>query len=269
MSNHSVLKLASCLGQYVPVRNVLPLIESLGMLEGALNVLPVTLEASYVSSIFKRFDSLPDSLCDYWTRSLQQTPSDHITKCFYIDGEWITIKCSNLLVQNGTTGKAVWPSALAFIDEMQLLWPILKHADRIVEIGCGVGLLGKVLTKVFNNILLTDTEKVLETTRLNMDPKFTHTLDWNDPSPLKSTDFIIATDILYDPSSIPLLISIASTRKCIFVLEVRNPDTWNSFLKALSNNNIPYSITKHERKSEYLFYCPDSIVILFINCTNK
>lgn len=269
MPNHGVLLLASHLGQYAPIRHVLPLIESLEVLEEALRTLPVTLEASYISSIFKFFDNLPDSLCDYWSHSLQQTPRDHIVKCFYIDAQWVTIKCSNILVQNGTTGKAIWPAALAFIDGMQMFWPILKQADRIVEIGCGVGLVGRLLTRAFSNVLLTDTEQVLETTRLNVDPKFTFPLDWNDPSPLNSTDFIIATDVLYDPSSIPLLVMIVSTRKCIFVQEVRNPDTWASFLEALSNDNISYSVTKHERRSEYLLYCPESIVILFVNCTNK
>ena len=269
MTNQDVLKLASFLGQHVHVKSVLPLIKSLQMLDEALNMVPIILDSSYISTILKSFENLPDSLCDYWSQSLQQPPNEYIIKCFYIEGEWITIKCSNLMVSNGTTGKTIWPASLAFIDAISTFQSILSQAERIVEIGCGVGLVGKVLTRTFKNVLLTDTEQVLQTTRLNVDPSFTCALDWNDPSSLKSTDFIIATDVLYDPSNIPLLIKIVSTRKCIFVQEVRNQDTWSTFLDALSINNITHTVIKHGKNNEYLFYCPDSIVILFINCMNK
>ncbi|KAG8834791.1 NAD(P)H-dependent D-xylose reductase (XR) [Serendipita sp. 399] len=149
----------------------------------------------------------------------------------------ITLKESRMTIEQGTTGYRTWKPSLYLAD-----W-ILRHPSscfgKVLELGCGIGLLGTVIASIQNRcnnvernscrLHLTDIDEgVIKTCRYNMMLPPNHiqsdqylswgTLDWNDalPSSLKrdtlrqmlqtiSPDVIFGADLVYDLDIIPAL----------------------------------------------------------------
>ena len=230
-------ELARLLGQNE--RNIS--VRDLASLEEALKELPIVLHESFITPLFRRlearFGALTESLYEYWQKSCNAGSEQR--RCYLVEGKWIVVYCQSELVREGETGLTVWPAAVALIDHLDLL---KEEHSRIVELGCGVGLVGKVLSEVLGlkNILLTDNQNVLNITRLNYSGAlcpFDWTLEHNF---IKEDDFILGTDLLYDLEVIDALADIFNRSSgALLVQQIRNPETWQTFLERIS---VPYEI---------------------------
>lgn len=97
----------------------------------------------------------------------------------------------------------VWPSAQA-LTGFVLKNKNLFNNKNVLELGCGIGLVGIAATLAGANVLFSDYEKeALEFTKRNYFLNFkkhanTVLLDWRKPNLNKSFEIILAADILYE-----------------------------------------------------------------------
>jgi len=107
----------------------------------------------------------------------------------------------------------IWPSAVAlseYVFENQQLF----KGKNILELGCGLGLVGITVTAIGGNVLFTDNDPhALTFTQVNFRRNFkrpasVQLLDWRDPGVPESYDYIIAADILYEKRWLKPVINI-------------------------------------------------------------
>ena len=97
----------------------------------------------------------------------------------------------------------LWPSALAFAEYI-LDNPSEFHHKKILELGCGLGLVGIVCTYVKGKVLFTDYEPMaLKFTKKNFQRNFkrnalTKLIDWRQDSFDNRFEIIVASDVLYE-----------------------------------------------------------------------
>jgi len=97
----------------------------------------------------------------------------------------------------------VWPSAIS-LSEFVIENKSKFKGKNIVELGCGLGLVGITATANGGNVLFTDNDpQALRFTQINFKRNFNRPasvqlLDWRNPAHSKSFDIIIAADILYE-----------------------------------------------------------------------
>ncbi|CAK1581750.1 unnamed protein product [Parnassius mnemosyne] len=189
----------------------------------------------------------------------------------------ITIKETNNMVVNGTTGMKTWEAAIILSD-----WILgnkeLFHNKKVLELGSGVGFTGITLGKFCTpkSVMMTDCHidvlKVLiENIAINF-PKFEKKetsqctcfrsedkeigvmmLDWNcikDINDGQNPDIIIGADIVYDPSILQPLCNVLETffkrnpNVQIYIASIiRNEETFSSFLNILGRINV--AVEKH------------------------
>lgn len=266
------LRLAALLGQQTPPEVVGPMLASQAALIGSLDLIPGVLDFAYVSRLVKRFEQsegLLDGLADYWSRSLS-VASDALT-CKYLytpsTKSWMRVRCTTKMVTSGTTGHALWPASLAFVDNFEKMQPLLV-GKRVLELGAGVGLVGRFLALQAVDITLSDTEQVLAVSRLNCPDLAAIPLDWTSPAAIdliRPFDVLVAADIVYDHNSIGCISRLLSAKAtCILAQEVRNPDTWAAFLSALQDGGC--SVTELPVDfSGWLHYDPKPLRLLHIS----
>ena len=97
----------------------------------------------------------------------------------------------------------IWPSSIALSEY------VLENEDefsgkKILELGCGLGLVGIVLTSIGGDVLFTDYDShALQFTQENFyrnfkRPASVQLLDWRDPGSTQSFDIVVAADIIYE-----------------------------------------------------------------------
>jgi predicted nicotinamide N-methyase len=97
----------------------------------------------------------------------------------------------------------IWPSSIALSEY------VLENKDefsgrKILELGCGLGLVGIVLTSIGSDVVFTDHDSyALQFTQENFyrnfkRPASVELLDWRDPGGRQSFDIIVAADIIYE-----------------------------------------------------------------------
>ncbi len=97
----------------------------------------------------------------------------------------------------------VWPSALVF-SEYILNYPDKFKNKNVLELGCGIGLVGIAATMAGAKVSFSDYEKeAIDFTKNNYFLNFrklpkTLLMDWREPIQDKSYEIIIAADILYE-----------------------------------------------------------------------
>lgn len=179
----------------------------------------------------------------------------------------ITMKETNNMVVNGTTGMRTWEAALMLAD-WSLSNKSLLTGKRIIELGSGIGFTGITIAKFCNpkSIVLTDchndvlkmmsdnieinfpdSEKVINnniTLYINSDTSIgAMNMDWNKVNQLPEDeipDIVIGADIVYDPSILQPLCDVLqrfsrrNKQLEIYICSViRNETTIHRFLECL------------------------------------
>ncbi|KAJ3556707.1 hypothetical protein NM688_g1877 [Phlebia brevispora] len=176
-----------------------------------------------------------------------------------------TLLESRTTIETGTTGLKTWLASLV-LAQFLITNPELVRSTRVLELGCGVGLLGMIIANLQlspeysgGHLYLSDVNaEVLDRCKNNLNlpcnrssahPALTCTsLDWTDSldegqvTALRSSlqaimpDMIVGADVVYDPTIIdPLLRSIHLGLQCkptamaLIALTVRNEDTMAKF----------------------------------------
>ncbi|MCK4754731.1 MAG: methyltransferase domain-containing protein [Calditrichia bacterium] len=97
----------------------------------------------------------------------------------------------------------IWPSAIALSEYVLENQKVFK-GKKILELGCGLGLVGITVTAIGGDVLFTDYDPhALRFTQTNFKRNFSRPasvqlLDWRNPSHSESFDIILAADILYE-----------------------------------------------------------------------
>jgi SAM-dependent methyltransferase len=98
----------------------------------------------------------------------------------------------------------VWPACLLLADAVAKWEPVGDDPPRVLEIGCGLGLVSLVLTELGYRVLASDYDEdalafVVENARRNhlTIPQTRH-LDWREASAGLAFDRIVAADVLYE-----------------------------------------------------------------------
>lgn len=97
----------------------------------------------------------------------------------------------------------IWPSAIALSEYVLENQKVFK-GKKILELGCGLGLVGITVTAIGGDVLFTDYDPhALGFTQTNFKRNFSRPasvqlLDWRNPGHSESFDIILAADILYE-----------------------------------------------------------------------
>jgi predicted nicotinamide N-methyase len=97
----------------------------------------------------------------------------------------------------------IWPSAIALSEYVIENKSEFKNKN-IIELGCGLGLVGITGTAMGGNVLFTDNDpQALGFTQINFKRNFkrpasVQLLDWRNPAKSQLFDIIIAADIIYE-----------------------------------------------------------------------
>ena len=120
----------------------------------------------------------------------------------------------------------IWPSSIVLSEY------ILEHSEefagkKILELGCGLGLVGITASSVGGDVLFTDYDvHALNFTRENFKRNFkrdasVQLFDWRNPGDLQLFDVIVAADIIYEKRWLIPIIN---------VLEKKLSDTGTAFI---------------------------------------
>jgi predicted nicotinamide N-methyase len=143
----------------------------------------------------------------------------------------------------------IWPSSIALAE---YLWKKDIKAKKVLELGCGVGLVGITAALCGADVLMTDYEEdALSFAKQNIQKNFnqdksvgniiTATLDWRAPKLIDKYDLIIGSDLLYEKRNhkpILKLINEYINDNGEAVLTDPNRSTLNSFLKSAEENKF-------------------------------
>lgn len=97
----------------------------------------------------------------------------------------------------------IWPSAISLSEYVLENQNVFK-GKKILELGCGLGLVGITVTAIGGDVLFTDYDPhALRFTQTNFKRNFSRPasvqlLDWRNPGHSESFDVILAADILYE-----------------------------------------------------------------------
>ncbi|XP_014370353.2 protein-lysine N-methyltransferase EEF2KMT [Papilio machaon] len=184
----------------------------------------------------------------------------------------ITIKETNNMVINGTTGMKTWEAAIMLSDWI-LCNKKIFYNQRILELGSGVGFTGIIvgkycmpksttLTDCHSDVLDLLVENIiinfpdLQKTTSSQYQSFRNDekvidvakLDWQCPEDVNDyyyPDIVIGADIIYDPSILLPLCNVLNIffnrnpQLQVYIASIiRNEETFNQFLEVLDNINV-------------------------------
>ncbi|XP_047988461.1 protein-lysine N-methyltransferase EEF2KMT [Leguminivora glycinivorella] len=225
------------------------------------------------------YQEVHDDIYEFLCAAMKSESSDMFCYRHYVIGfdlqDIITIKETNNMVVNGTTGMRTWEAALMLAD-----WALCnKNAflhKNVLELGSGVGFTGITIAKhcKIKSLVLTDChEDVLKAINENISINFHEyinandndmieeernsrpnidamMLDWNDDDEIPSClvpDIVIGADIVYDPSILQPLCNVLerlfdrNVELEVYIASViRNEDTFNDFLRILEKNDLSF-----------------------------
>ncbi|CAF1050378.1 unnamed protein product [Adineta ricciae] len=183
---------------------------------------------------------------------------------FILDNNQFVIhRQSTALLSHGLTGLSSWPASIFLGDYLMNRIDLVKN-KRVIELGAGSGLLGLALLKYSNDIssytftdyspmilnllrqnaLLNYSDEQLIAKSVNIEE-----LDWNhcltETVNSDSFDFILAADVVYDPSIIENLVKTIrillqnNRASCAYIANaIRNDSTYSQFQRTLIQSSI-------------------------------
>ncbi|XP_063531417.1 protein-lysine N-methyltransferase EEF2KMT [Cydia strobilella] len=227
-----------------------------------------------------------DDVYEFLCSTMNSESSDMFCYRHHVIGDGlrniITIKETNNMVVNGTTGMRTWEAALMLADWALCNENILLNT-KVLELGSGVGFTGITIAKhcKIKSIVLTDChEDVLKAIKENIIINFPDSndsnknelsdsqrncqpnidvmmLDWNDDDEIPShlvPDIVIGTDIVYDPLILQPLCNVLrrlfdkNVELEVYIASIiRNEDTFDEFLRTLENNELTFCKMSLER----------------------
>lgn len=199
-----------------------------------------------------------------------------------------TILESRTTIEAGTTGLHTWGASLALCQHLQA-HPELVRGKRVLELGCGSGLLGIVVARLgAKRVILTDgSQEVLDRCRDNVQRaknvpehstvEFSH-LDWTDAliddssasmaERIREWDpqIVLCADVVYAPEIIAplaetlctILTSGAAIESVLLALTVRRHDTFEAFISALDSIGLQAVVHDLEIDLDGDFMCTAS-----------
>jgi predicted nicotinamide N-methyase len=114
----------------------------------------------------------------------------------------------------------IWPSSIA-LSEYVLENQNEFTGKKILELGCGLGLVGIVLTSIGCDVLFTDYDfHALRFTQENFyrnfeRPASVQLLDWRDPGKSQNFDIIVAADIIYEKRWLEPVLNVLERKMAI------------------------------------------------------
>ncbi|XP_063620648.1 protein-lysine N-methyltransferase EEF2KMT [Cydia splendana] len=230
-------------------------------------------------SFIEPYQEVHDDIYKFLCSAMKSESSDMFCYRHYVIGDGlrniITIKETNNMVVNGTTGMRTWEAALMLAD-----WALCNEDiflnKKVLELGSGVGFTGITIAKhcKIKSIVLTDChDDVLKAIRENIlinlpdsineknnymidaernsQPNIdVMMLDWNYDDEIPShlvPDIVIGADIVYDPSILQPLCNVLrnlfdkNVELEVYIASIiRNEDTFNQFLRTLGNNELTF-----------------------------
>ncbi|KAJ3341261.1 hypothetical protein HDU83_006695 [Entophlyctis luteolus] len=171
--------------------------------------------------------SSADRLYELYTSVVIDDASDSVGfRSYYLPAtrSFVSLSETTHTISNGSTGLRTWPAALFLVAYLQTNEYSLK-GKRVVELGCGAGLVG-IVSSLIGAACLTFTDmdpKALNTARENcsvngLSGGSFSMLDWETVSDGELTnavisidaDVIIASDVAYDPVIIRPFVRVLS-----------------------------------------------------------
>jgi len=107
----------------------------------------------------------------------------------------------------------IWPASVA-LSEYVVENKLEFRGKKILELGCGLGLVGIAVVAIGGDVLFTDNDSyALRFTRVNFKRNFNRSasvqlLDWRNSGNSHSFDIILAADILYEKRSLQPVLDI-------------------------------------------------------------
>ena len=242
-----------------------------------------------------------EAVLDCYTNLLQFTNSNEMIqkkphfKTYYLKedmSKFLTVMEDEFKITFGTTGLRTWPACFRFVSYIAR-HPEFVQGENIVELGAGVGLLGLACSLLgAKTTNLTDLhDEVLKRLEKNrsifqeqhpelQNPIVVTKLDWEAGnyeeqigSSLRSLDSftVIGTDIVYDPSIIPHLVTVIdhllSLPNCngIYIWStIRNEQTISTFRTCLSPLHVEEIKVESEKCDYFIETCELKNVLLRI-----
>jgi len=192
----------------------------------------------------------------------------------YLTDQTITLTESPMIVGSGTTGLRTWQASLMFAAYLLTHPEVIQH-QRVLELGSGVGFLGRVMQQLnpahltvsdyHPQVLMTlVANMVLNTNLANLPTTAVECLDWNQVPEIQyhriNANVIIGADVTYDPECIRSLVALLhqfiinpptvpttlprSPCHAYLAYTVRNPETFTFFLTTLDKTmpRLQYTI---------------------------
>lgn len=145
----------------------------------------------------------------------------------------------DVFLRDGSTGYRTWEASLGAADYFLRNWKKWRVAHtNVLELGAGRGLVGLILANWGFKVTLTDGDPAIvggleKSVALNgVTNAQCQVLDFNDPPENLDPDFIIACDVLYDPSIFTGFLNCIKSLGVPTVISssIRNVDSYKTFL---------------------------------------
>ncbi len=124
----------------------------------------------------------------------------------------------------------IWPSAISLSEYVLENQNVFK-GKKILELGCGLGLVGITVTAIGGDVLFTDYDPhALRFTQTNFKRNFSRPasvqlLDWRNPGHSESFDVILDADILYEKRWLGPVLNILDKKLAMHgIAYVADPD---------------------------------------------
>ncbi|XP_075255716.1 protein-lysine N-methyltransferase EEF2KMT-like [Convolutriloba macropyga] len=203
----------------------------------------------------------------------------------------VVVQENNREVRCGTTGLFSWPAADAFVKSIDTLDLCSYFCDKtILEVGCGVGLLGisfLILCQPEKYLFTDISTDVLEIADKNIKLNFSDSslscelherrakyeifeLNFCRPGvSYPEADVLVGSDLVYDPTMVTGLVMFicaflkpTQVRSVYIACSVRSAKTFDTFISELKLNNVNLIIKNLENTNEELI----KLVIISSRC---